>query len=169
MTASSVSLARQNAEAVFAIFIVGLLIFLATILLAVIRYGTEILSLKILPYFLVNIFIDMLLALALAFLVGMLVKKENVITMCITPLSLAFSFLGGVFVSVEYLSPQMLVAAKFVPVYWYEVVNDLLMRHADINGDVKTQIFQAYGVQFLFTLAIFAVGMVAAKRQQQES
>lgn len=169
MMASSVTLTKQNAEAILAIFVMGFLMFLATVLLAIARYGTEFLTLSILPYFIVNLFIDMLLALALAFLVGMLVKKENVVTMCITPISLGFSFLGGVFVALEYLSPQMLVVAKFVPVYWYEVVNNLLMNHSDVSGDVKTQIFQAYGMQFLFALAIFAAGMVAAKRQQQES
>ena len=111
----------------------------------------------------------MLLALAIAFLVGLLAKKEMMVTMCITPLSLAFSFLGGVFMSTEFLSEKVQTLAKFIPVYWYEVVNELLMRYSNINGTIRTQILQAYGMQILFVAAVFAVGMVIAKYQQQET
>lgn len=168
MMVSSISLFRQNAEAVLAVFLVGLLLYFLTLALALLCYGAEFFTVRTLPYFLLNIFIDMLLALSMAFLVGMLVKKEMVVTMCFTSVSLAFSFLGGVFVSLDFFSPGMLQMAKFIPVYWYEVVNNLLMRYASINGTVKSQIWQAYGMQMLFVLAIFAVGLVIAKHQQQE-
>ena len=168
MMASSISLSRQNAEAVLAVFLVGIFLYLLTLGLALLCYGLEFFALRTLPYFLLNIFIDMLLALSMAFLVGMLVKMEMVVTMCFTSVSLAFSFLGGVFVALDFFSPEMLQKAKFIPVYWYEVVNDLLMRYSSIDGTVKNQIWQAYGMQMLFVLAIFAVGLVIAKHQQQE-
>lgn len=143
--------------------------YLITILLAFVRYKAEFLQTPYLPYYLLNVFLDLLLALALAFVIGMLVKKMSAITMCVTSLSLALAFLGGVFVKLEFLSPKMLIIAKFIPVYWYEVVNELLMSPSGVKGSVKTQIWQAYGMQMLFVVAIFAVGLVIVKRQQQEN
>lgn len=169
MMASAIPLARQNAEGVLAIFLVGLIVLAATLAGAVACFGRGFLSDGLFPYYLLNLFIDMLLALAIAFLVGLLAKREMAVTMCITPLSLAFSFLGGVFMPVEYLSQGVRTLAKFIPVYWYEVVNGLLMRYSNISGTIKTQIWQAYGMQVLFVAAIFAVGLVIAKYQQQES
>lgn len=169
MMASSVSLMRQNAESVLAVFITGFVMYLATLLMALVRYKTELLQTPYLPYYLLNLFLDLLLALALAFVIGMLVKKMSAITMCVTSLSLALAFLGGVFVKLEFLSPKMLIIAKFIPVYWYEVVNELLKNSSGVRGSVKTQIWQAYGMQLLFVVAIFAAGLVIAKRQQQEN
>ncbi len=169
MMASAIPLARQNVEGVLAIFLVGLVVLGATVAGAVVCFGREFLSDGLFPYYLLNLLIDMLLALAIAFLVGLLAKREMAVTMCITPLSLAFSFLGGVFMPTEYLSHGVQTLAKFIPVYWYEVVNELLMRYSSINGTVKTQIWQAFGMQLLFVAAIFALGLVVAKHQQQES
>lgn len=169
MMASSVSLFRQNMEAVLAVFLVGMMMYLVTILLVLVIYGTGFFFTENLLYYLLNLFLNMLLALAMAFMLGMLMKKETVLTMCFTSLSLAFSFLGGAFVALKFLSPEMRTVAKFIPVYWYEVVNDLLMSYPNNSGTVKTQIWQAYGMQLLFVVAIFSVGLVIAKRQQQES
>ncbi|MCH5268283.1 MAG: ABC transporter permease [Lachnospiraceae bacterium] len=168
MMASAVSLFRQNAETILAVFCVGMFLLMITVALAVLQYGTDLLYTEKLPYYLLNLFIDMLLALSLAFLVGMLAKKENVITMVFTPLSLVFSFLGGVFVPLAFLSSQIRTIGKFIPVYWYEIANDLLAGSEKLDVSVKTRIWQAYGMQLLFVVAIFAMGMVVAKRQQQE-
>ena len=168
MMVSAVPLARQNLGIVLSVLLVGILMLLLTLVLAVLCYGMEFLQNGILFYYLMNLFIDMLLALAMAFLVGLLSKKEVVVNMCFVPLSLAFSFLGGVFMPIEYLSEKVQIVSKFIPVYWYEVVNNLLMRYSSISGAVKTQIWQAFGLQMLFVAAIFAVGLVIAKYQQQE-
>ncbi len=168
MMASAIPLARQNAEGVLAIFLVGLMVLAATVSGAVMCFGRGFLSDGLFPYYLLNLLIDMLLALAIAFLVGLLAKREMAVTMCITPLSLAFSFLGGVFMPIDLLSREVQTLAKFIPVYWYEVVNEFLMRYSKINGTIRIQIWQAYGMQMLFVAAIFAVGLVVAKYQQQE-
>lgn len=169
MMSSSVSLARQNFEAVLAVLLIGIFLYLLTLAIAFIFYGAEIFQSETALYYLLNLFLSMLFALSMAFLVGMTVKKKVVVTMSITSLSLAFSFLGGVFMPLEYLSEEMQKVAKFIPVSWYEVANDLLMRYSSINGTVKTQIWQAFGMQVLFTVAVFAVGLVIAKYQQQEN
>lgn len=169
MMASSVSLFRQNMEGVLAVFLVGMIMYAVTILLILVLYGADFFFTENLFYYLLNLFLNMLLALAMAFMLGMLIKRETVLTMCFTSLSLAFSFLGGVFVALKFLSPEMRTVAKFIPVYWYEVVNDLLMGYSKKSETVKMQIWQSYGMQLLFVAAIFSVGLVIAKRQQQES
>lgn len=169
MMASSISLPRQYAEAVLAVFVIGMCLYAVTFLLAWANFGTDILQIETLPYYLLNLFLDMLLALAMAFLIGMLVKKETVVNMSFTSLSLAFSFLGGAFVSLDLLSSNILKLSRWIPIYWYEVVNDLLGHHTQITGTVKTQIWQAYGMQIAFVLIIFSVGIIVAKYQQQDS
>lgn len=169
MMVSSVSLFRQNVEAVLAIFLVGIGVLALTVVATVMRYGSGFLESAFLPYYLLNMFINMLLALAIAFLVGMLVEKEEAISMILTSMSLALSFLGAVFVPLELFSSGMKIVAKFMPTYWYEVVNDLLMRYSNISGNVKTQLWQGFGMQFLFVVAIFGIGLVIAKHKQQES
>lgn len=168
MMVSCVPIARQNFEGVSAICLVGFSLMAAVMAAAVIFFGVGFLESGLFWYYLLNMFLDTLLALSIAFLVGVLVKRDVTVTMCITPLSLAFAFLGGVFMPLDFLSAEVQMIAKFIPVYWYEVANDLLMRYSDISGAVQTKLWQAYGMQALFVVMIFSVGLVITKYQQQE-
>lgn len=74
-------------------------------------------------------------------------------------LGLAISFLGGVFVPMEFFGKTLQNVAKLLPTYWYVKANDLMFDSGD------TQKFLAYvGMELLFAAAFFAVSMVVAKR-----
>lgn len=166
--ASAVSLLRQNGESVLAFMALGSLIYVICMILAVLIYGKDLLESTNLLWYLLNSFIHMLGALEIAYLVGMLVKKEMQINMIITPVSLGLCFLGGVFVPLNVMGEQIKNVAKFLPTYWYMTTNNLLTDYADITGSVKTEVLTCIGIQVLFLFALAGIVLAVAKYQQQE-
>lgn len=168
MMASPVSLIRQNIETILAFLIVGTGLYLICIILSFLLYRGDLLSASNLGYYLLNGYLDLLAALEIAFLVGMLAKKETAVNMFITPISLGICFLCGVFVPQSVLAAPVKAVGAFFPMYWYEKVNNLLMDYADISKEVGRQVWQGIGIQVLFLFALAGIGLAIAKYQQQE-
>lgn len=168
MMASSFSLLRQNVQILFGFWIIGSLLYILTAAIALIIYGKDLLSAPNIGYYLLNSYVDMLAALEFAFIVGLLVKEEKRVDMIITPLSLGICFLCGVFVPQQVLSGSVQTVASFLPVHWYEKVNNLLIEHAEITGEVSQKVWQGIGIQVLFLVAMAGISMAIAKYQQQE-
>ena len=166
--ASSVSLLRQNGEAILAFLAIGTGIYLLTAGIAVVLYGKEFISSSNLVWYLLNMFTNMLVALVIAFLIGLFVKNGMQVSSITVPVGLALSFICGVFVPLNILGSQITNIAKFLPIYWYEVVNDLLTNYADISGELQAQVLSGIGIQLLFVLALGGIGVAIAKYQQQE-
>lgn len=167
-TASSYSLVRQNVETILAFVVIGTGTYLFTVLTAVILYGRDFLASQNAGWYLLNAFASTLVSLAIAFIIGIFVKTALQVTIIATPLGLGLSFLCGVFVPLEVLSVQIKNIAKFLPVYWYEVVNGLLSDYADIDGDIFRQVISGIGVQLLFVVLLLGFAMAVLKYQRQE-
>lgn len=168
MMASAISLLRQNGESIFAFVTLGSIVYVICLLLAVLIYGKDLLESTNLLWYLLNSYINMLGALEIAYLVGMLVRKEMHINMTVTSLSLGLCFLGGVFVPLNVMGEQIKNIAKFLPTYWYMTVNNLLTDYAEITGSIRTEVLTCMGIQVLFLFALAGVGLAVAKYQQQE-
>lgn len=168
LMASAVSLTRQNGETILAFLTVGTGMYLICNALACLLYRDSILSAANFGWYLLNGFADMLTALTIAFLIGLLVKKEMQVNMATVPVALGISFLCGVFVPLNVMGAEIKAVAKFLPMYWYETVNNLLMKHAVITGSVRGGVLTGIGIQILFLFAFAGVGMAVAKYQQQE-
>ena len=166
--ASAVSLLRQNSESIFAFVTLGSIVYVICLLLAVVIYGKDLLESTNLLWYMLNSFINMLGALEIAYLIGMLAKKEMQINMIITPVSLGLCFLGGVFVQINVMGEQIKNIAKFLPTYWYMTVNNLLTDYAEITGSIRTEVLTCIGIQVLFLLALAGIILAVAKYQQQE-
>lgn len=115
-----------------------------------------------------NSFLVMLISLAISFLVGLFVKNRQQVSIIVTPISLAFCFLCGVFVPIQYMPDGIVYIARFLPIYWFETVNDLLAKHADISGHIQSQILRGMGMELLFFIVLISCSMAVAKYQQQE-
>lgn len=168
LMASSVSLKKQNGEMLLAFFAVGVIMYTACIFCLFLIYNHDIVAEKNIVWYLANGFLNMLVALEIAFLVGVLIKSEMQANTVTTPLSLGICFLCGVFVPLEVMGAQVKMIAKFLPVYWYETVNILLMEHENISGAVGRQVLSGMGIQILFVFALAGIGMAIVKYQQQE-
>ena len=94
-------------------------------------------------------FIFMIVALSMAYLIGLLVKNETSISMVGNILGLGCSFLGGIFVPISMLSEGVIRLAHFLPTYWYTQA---------INLEDLTLRFQYMGIQLVFACMFFVVG-----------
>ena len=166
--ASSFSLFQQNMQILLGFLVMGSILYVFSILLAVLIYGNNMLSVSNIGYYLLNSYVDMLAALEFAFIIGLLVKEGKRVDMIITPLSLGICFLCGVFVPQSVLSDSVQKVASFLPVHWYEKVNNLLADHAEIAGEVGQQVWQGIGIQVLFLFALAGISLGIVKYQQQE-
>ena len=168
LMASSVPLARQNVETILAFITIGTIMYFICMIFMLLLYSKSALAAKNIGWYVGNGFLNMLAALEIAFIIGLLVKKERQVDVIMTPFSLGLSFLGGVFVPLNVMGAQVKAVAKFLPVYWYETVNNLLMDYEEITGTVREQVLMGIGIQVLFLLALAGIGLAIVQYQQQE-
>ena len=101
-----------------------------------------------------------LAALALTFLINALTRNRFVITALATALSLGVSFISGVMIPLEFLSPGVLTLAKFFPVYYYVSATEAILKGHGYLPNV--------GVQLLFALLFLVLGLTAIRIRQGE-
>lgn len=166
MQASAVSARRQNMEALLAASVFGLVLWGISMAGNLILYGKEFLQSKNVPYYIINSLIMLVVALSLAYMVGMITNNTNALNGIVNILSLGMGFLCGVFVPLELLGKGVKTVAQFLPVYWYVKSNDLLAEYGSITGNVRTEILQAFGIQLVFAAAILCIAMVISKRKR---
>lgn len=163
MQASAVPVYRQSLEGLLAAGTLAAGIWGISILTALVLYGKGLTDSRYLGYYLINSLLLLLVALSLAWLVGTLTKDINQLNGVVNVLSLALCFLCGVFVPLEYMSVGVKKVAAFLPVYWYESVNDLLVEFGSITGNVQGKVLQGMGIQLVFAMALVCVTLAAAK------
>ncbi|MDY3919042.1 MAG: ABC transporter permease [Candidatus Limivivens sp.] len=172
MLCSAVSQRKQNLQILLAFLVMGTGFWLLCMLLPLLLYGKEYLSDTNKGYYAANSFLMMLTALAISFTLGMLVKQndatDGIINGAVNVIALGMSFTCGVFVEQELLNAGVRSASRFLPVYWYEAVNDILAEHTSFTRTQITEIWKGYGIQLLFAAAIVCVGMAAAKAREKE-
>ncbi|MDD3796694.1 MAG: ABC transporter permease [Lachnospiraceae bacterium] len=168
MMASAVSLRRQNGEGILAFLVVGTAMWLFSILLILCIDGKSFLADPNKWYYIGNTLLLMLVSLAIAFILGLLVSKPSVVNNIVTPLSLGMCFLGGAFVQMSLLGENVLRVSQFLPVYWYEVVNDTLSNCVSMTDSVRMSIYKGMGIQLLFALALIGIAMAVSKMKQQD-
>ena len=106
-----------------------------------------------LSYYLLNVGLMILVSLALSFLVSKLIQRINIISSVTNVLALGMSFLCGVFVPLSVLSPTIKKITQFLPVYWYEVTNELIGYQTTFNASQKWELYKGFGIQLLFVIA----------------
>ncbi|MDO4313099.1 MAG: ABC transporter permease [Eubacteriales bacterium] len=168
MLCSSISLRKQNAQLVAGFVSVGSGFWVICMLMSIALYGKSFLADGNFFYYLLNSFVMILVALALSFLVGVLVEKEAVVNSVVNVISLGMCFTCGVFVSMSVLGKGVRMAAHFLPVYWYETVNEIIGNNAQFTAAQKAAVWQGVGIQLLFAATILSIGLVVSKYKEQE-
>lgn len=132
--------------------------------------GTIITGGKIIDYLLgyssLQLFVFMLISLAIAVLIGVIFSSSKkstgyVSSMFSNVLGLGMAFLCGVFVPQSLLGEEILNTGKFLPAYWFVKANNLIMG-ADNAIYNESEILACIGVQALFAAAIFAVALLVS-------
>ncbi len=166
--ASAVSDRRQAAEAVGAFLIVGTALWALFIIIGIALYRDEFFHVKHLEYYFINSYMMMLVSLALAFLIGMIIEKENIVNMIVTPLALGMCFLGGVFVPLNVAGNFSKKLGHFLPSYWYEVVNDRIAEFKILDSESMSIVWSGIGMQALFVIAFIGAALAVMKYKKQE-
>lgn len=167
MLVSATPQSRQVWESILAFLVLGVGLFAVDILITFALNGVEFLQAPNLSYYLINVFVLMLVCLALAFMIGMFVTKATLVNTIVTPLSLGMSFLCGVFVPLAFLGKGVKQVSQFMLVYWYEVNNEILTEYQTIEGSVRNEMLKGYGVQLLFAVAFIGVALAVSKYRKQ--
>ncbi|MPW25727.1 ABC transporter permease [Alkalibaculum sp. M08DMB] len=108
-------------------------------------------------------------ALSIAYLVGSLVKSRGSTDMIANVIGLGMSFIGGVFVPIEFLGETVIQVSKFTPAYWYTTANGAIANLTNFTWNNLSSIFSHMLIQLGFTIAIFAVALVINKNKSTEA
>ena len=169
MSASAVPARRQSMEGLLAAGVIAAVLWGFCSLISIAFYNENFLGSGKVTWYLLNSFVMLLSALALSYLVGSLVKTSNALSGIVNILSLGMCFACGVFVEMDLLSSGVRKAAQFLPVYWYETANEILMDYGEIVGDVRNRLMGAIGIQVVFAAAFVCVTLAVAKKRQRGS
>lgn len=101
----------------------------------------------------------------IAFLMGMVVKNSNMLTGAVNTIPLGMCFLCGVFVPMELIGDNVKKVARFLPAYWYEVINNLLSTHAHLTKAMHTTLLEGYAIQLVFAAACISIALVMVKKR----
>ena len=165
MQASAVSRQRQSAEGIAAACILSLALWTILTAVGILLYGQLFIKSAGFVWFLLNSLVLVLTVLSIAYLCGLAIKNSNALSGLVNTLTLGMCFVCGVFVPLEYMNKTVKTAAQFLPIYWYEKVNQILSEFGDITGSVRTEVLQGIGIQLVFALAFMCVTFVVSREK----
>ena len=139
---------------------VGAILCMAHLALAAALSGGDIFSAKG-ALFALNEFCFLIVVLGLVYLLGQVVKRQEVLNMIANLVGLGCSFLCGVFVPLELMGEGVIRAAHFLPPYWYVRAADWIDRFR--TGDSLAELFPLLGVELLFGAVLVCAGMACRR------
>ena len=115
--------------------------------------------------FLVNGLVFTAWAACVAYFLGQLAKNRDTVSSMATVITLAASFLSGVFVPQEFLGAGLLRFAQFLPTYWYVRANNQIAEVTRLSLDGP--LLQSLAMQLAFGLAFLSLALAIAKNRRR--
>ncbi len=154
---SAMSFLQQNVQIILGCILFTLAVFAFFMAMAFCLYRTYMCSIQGLLSA-VNALVFSICAASIAWFCVQFVRSMPELNVLSNIFSLSFSFLGGVFVSLELMSEGVQKAAKFIPSYWYVIANREIQKVESFAQ--AGSIYQLYLVVLVFALAFFAAGLL---------
>ena len=167
MEASAISVRRQSVEGLLATGMIGVVLWLIGFLGVTFMYGSRFWQSGLCVYYILNTFTMLIVALSLSYLIGMFITNSNLLSGVANLVSLAMCFLCGVFVPMDVMDKSVLKVAQFLPVYWYEQVNEILSRHHTLSPEFLGQVLIGIGIQLLFAAAFISLILVVSRYRKE--
>ena len=161
MEASAISVRRQSVEGLLATGMIGVILWLIGFL------GVTFMQSGLCVYYILNTFTMLIVALSLSYLIGMFITNSNLLSGVANLVSLAMCFLCGVFVPMDVMDKSVLKFAQFLPVYWYEQVNEILSRHHTLSPALLGQVLIGIGIQLLLAAAFISLILVVSRYRKE--
>lgn len=165
--ASAISLRRQNMEGLLAMLVLGGGLWGIGMTGAIVMHGKRFLGDENRWYYMLNSLVMMAVALSLAYLIGLFVKNTNMLSGIANILSLGMCFLCGVFVPMNIMNRAVLKVSQFLPVYWYEIVNETLGNYSHLTEEATMTVWKGIGLEALFALAFICMILAASRHLRQ--
>lgn len=164
---SALSLRNKNKQLIFFSLFFSIAIWFCFMLLAFVINGIEIFSVGGLLCIL-NSFVFTIVCLSITYLVALLIKSNNAITIVSNVLGLGMSFLCGIFVPQSILSEQVLSVSRVLPGYWYMHAHNTIIEFTGSSAQVRT-IIADLGILFGFAIVILAISLVISKLKKENA
>lgn len=154
---SALSESGRNTALISASLLFGLVCWAVFIVLSLFIYQKDMTGIKGV-LFTLNSLVFLFIAMSLTYLISFVVKTSNALDMVSNIIGLGMSFLGGVFVPLEYMSSSVLRFSKFLPTYWYVLTNQAIETF-NSSKEQYNIIIRNLGIEVLFALIIFIVAI----------
>ena len=102
---------------------------------------------------------------SLAYLIGSLIRNENVISGIQNVISLGLSFISGCFVPGELLASNIINFSKIFPSYWFISGNYDIVKISTFDFNTITPIIKNYIIILIFGIIYFSVGKIYSKNR----
>lgn len=114
-------------------------------------------------------FVFSLVPLALGFLLGQLGANEMVANAVGNISGMMMSFLGGAWVSLELLGPEVQALSRFMPTTWYTEAVGMSLHLTDLSFASVAPVLGNLGIVALFAVALFAVALAAGRLRMRSA
>ncbi len=163
---SSLTSMQRNLQLGVCSGIFALICWLAFMVVNYLFIGTDVFSLQG-RLSMLNSFFFLLIATSLTFLISHLTESTEVLNMVSNVVGLGLSFLGGIFVPLEVMSPAVVKFAQLLPSYWYINALETISDYTGTTAQ-KESLFLCMGIQLLFAVAIFCAALVVSRMKKQK-
>ena len=106
-------------------------------------------------------------ATSLAYLIGCLIKNENVISGIQNVISLGLSFISGCFVPIEWLDTNIINFSKIFPSYWFIQGNYDITKISTFNFETIQPVIQNCGIILAFGIIYFSISKVIIAKKSK--
>ncbi len=166
---SSTSPSHQNRILLLANLLFAGVMWLLYLVLGFIILGTDALWGVQGLWFVLNSFVFMLCATAIAFLVGTLIHNKNAINGVVNVIALGSSFLCGAFVPQMWLPDSVLAIAHVLPTYYYIDANNLIADLEVVSGADLQRLLFNLGVVLAFTILFVLLAILIPRWRQKHT
>lgn len=165
---SAQSFKKHNIQLVLGVITFGAVVLAAFNIMAVALYGGGI-SLAAMIYYLILTLTFILVALSIALFGGYVFSKTATMGAFGNVVSLGFSFLGGIFVPMEFFGDTLLNIARFTPTYWYVKANNAIIGVEKFSDIDMGEFGKNLAIQLMFAAAFLLVGLAVSRHKREEA
>lgn len=168
MATSPYTSVRTNIEILLGHFILGFTVTTLLIILSFVLYPNA-MSTDNGKLLIINAYAITFPVLGIAYLISLLVKRDDILSAITNIVSLGSSFLSGAFVPQEFLSPTVLKFAHLLPSYYHIYNNNLITSLNSIDGSNLSKFIINIIIQFSFFVIAAVISLIISfKKQKQE-
>ncbi|MFQ9514885.1 MAG: ABC transporter permease [Eubacterium sp.] len=161
---SSMNYKRHNMLLMVSNSTFAIVLWIFYVLLSFVLLGDVMFTKRGLMYML-NSFVFTICALAIALVIGNVVRNKEAINGIVNVVALGSSFLCGSFVPMEWLPDGVLKAAHILPSYWYIKSNEILKTMEEVTIEALKPVFINMGVICGFILLFIVVFHICTKKK----